>query len=185
MGVEEVREAGAPPVEQTWLWPYRSPPGPPGSHPGAQLCPWLTGVPMGTCHQNRPISSSSGQLKSETLKGEEKQLVKIQPLFLFKNKSSSKSDHVYVSLPILKITYNSQVGGLVAIYFFTCRSWTQTREKSDFSRTMKRADGGEVKQRRHRGKKEKYFPALLLDVTSKSCKLNTFKAAPYTAVNVL
>lgn len=35
------------------------------------------------------------------------------------------------------------------------------------------------------GKKEKYFSALLLDATSKSCKLNTFKAAPYIAVNVL
>lgn len=71
--------------EQTWIWPYRSPPAPLGSHPGAQLCscPWLVEILMGTHHQNRSISSSSSQLKSKKLKDDGKHLGKIQPLLYY------------------------------------------------------------------------------------------------------
>lgn len=169
MGVEEVRDAGAPPVEG---WPRadlglalqmtpRSPGKP--SRGSALLLPLAHGGPNGDLptEQIHRIQLWPTE-KQKTERWGKAASQDPACLFLFKNKSSSKSDHVHVSLPILKITCNSQAGGLVAIYFFTCRSWTQTREKSDFSRTMKPSWWRWSQTKETQGKKRKIFPCIVI-----------------------
>lgn len=169
MGVEEVREAGAPPEG----WPRAdlglalqittSSPGKP-SRGSALFLPLACGGPNGDLpsEQIHLLQLLPTEKQKPERWGKAASQDRASPLLFFKDKSISKSHHVHVSLPILKIANNSQVGGLVAIYFFTCRSCTQTKEKSDFSRTMKPNAWRWSQTKETQGKKRKIFPCIVI-----------------------